>query len=57
MQEIIVGLIVCGAAAYLVRSTIKSSRGGGCGCSNKGCKKNAPKAADTLIQISFDKRQ
>lgn len=62
MQEMIVGLVVLGAVAYLVNTMRQSTKGGGCGCSNKICSKNAapknaaPKAADSLIQISLDKR-
>ena len=56
MQEFIVGLIVLGAVAYLVSSMRRSAKGGGCGCSDKGCKKNAAPKTETLIQISLDKR-
>jgi len=56
MQEFIVGLIVLGAIAYLVNAVRASSKGGSCGCSSKGCSKNAAPQPDTLIQISLDKR-
>ena len=56
MQDIIVYIIVAGAAFYVARSWFLSSRegGGGCGgCPRGGCSTQAPKAEKPLIQIDI----